>query len=423
VITELFRGPGGWAEGLRMLGLTDIGLEWDTAACRTAHAAGHLTVQTDVAQYPTSPFADRITGLIASPPCQAWSRAGKRGGLADQRLVTQTVHDLAHGRDNRAQVRAACKDERSLLAAEPMRWLYDLRPEWVCMEEVPDVLPLWKQYALYLQQWGYSTWTGILNAADYGVPQTRKRAILIASRVRRVTAPDPTHAQNPAHDLFGECLQPWVSMADALGWGATDRVAPTVTAGGGKTGGAEPFPSQARQALLDAQDRGAWVLHTNRNQQADGSRQTADPYASPAPAFTAKSGGQWVLRNGNQPNAAIRTTEEPAPTMAFGNNSARIEWVQQRPATRVCATDRIAPPGHRNRSKGGESQFASPDTVRITVAEAAVLQSFRPDYPFQGTKTKQFEQVGNAVPPLLAAHIVSAATGIPMPATEPAAAA
>ncbi|GAA3032656.1 hypothetical protein GCM10020000_07120 [Streptomyces olivoverticillatus] len=103
--------------------------------------------------------------------------------------------------------------------------------------------------------------------------------------------------------------------------------------------------------------------------------------------------------------------------MAFGNNSARVEWVQQRPATTVCATDRIAPPGHRDRSPQGQSQFASPETVRITQAEAAVLQSFPADYPWQGTKTKQFEQIGNAVPPLLAAHVVSAATGIPLTAS------
>lgn len=389
-IVDLFSGPRGWTVGLNMLGLADVGLEFDTAACNTAHAAGHATIQTDVAAYPTAPFAGRIKGLIASPPCQAWSRAGKRGGLEDQPLVHQAVHDLAHGHDTRAELLASCKDERSLLAAEPMRWIADLRPEWVCMEEVPDVLPLWKQYALYLQQWGYSTWTGILNAADYGVPQTRKRAILIASQVRKVTAPNPTHAKDPEFDLFGDCLKPWVSMAEALGWGATDRPTPTVTAGGGKTGGAEPFPTQARNALLAAQQRGAWVLHTNRDQRPDGSRQTTDPHNAPAPAFTSKAGGQWVLK---------------------------------RPATTVCATDRISPPGHRNRDAGGESQFASPDTVRITVPEAAVLQSFQPDYPFQGTKTKQFEQVGNAVPPLLAAHVVSAATGIPMAAAVDAAAA
>ncbi|MGA5035134.1 DNA cytosine methyltransferase [Streptomyces cellulosae] len=385
MIVDLFAGPRGWSEGLRLLGLADIGLEWDTAACRTAHAAGHPVIQCDVAQYPTAPFAGRIRGLIASPPCQAWSRAGKRGGLADQPLVHQAVHDLAHGRDSRAELLAQCKDERSLLAAEPMRWLYDLRPEWVCMEEVPDVLPLWKQYALYLQQWGYSTWAGVLNAADYGVPQTRQRAILIASRTRGVTAPDPTHAKSPAEDLFGDCLKPWVSMAQALGWGATDRVSPTVTAGGGKTGGAEPFPSQARQALLDAQARGAWVLKSRRD--------------SPG----------WVAKEGPREN---RRADQPAPT--FTGEAHRWSWTLDRPATTVCATNRIAPPGHRNRDAGGESQFASPDTVRITVAEAAILQSFRPDYPFQGTKTKAFEQVGNAVPPLLAAHVVSAATGIPV---------
>jgi DNA (cytosine-5)-methyltransferase 1 len=52
------------------------------------------------------------------------------------------------------------------------------------------------------------------------------------------------------------------------------------------------------------------------------------------------------------------------------------------------------------------------DSVRISVREAAILQSFRPDYPWAGTKTKQFEEVGNAVPPLLAEHVLAMATGI-----------
>lgn len=381
-ILDGFAGPGGWAEGLRLLGLAETGLEWDAAACRTRVAAGHrMTVRCDVSQYPTAPFAGRVRVKIDSPPCQAWSRAGKRLGLVDQPLVHQAVADLAAGRDTRAGLLTACRDPRSLLAAEPMRWYHDLRPETILMEEVPGVLPLWRQYAGILRGWGYSVWTGILNAADYGVPQARRRAILIASRARNVTAPAPTHAEYPEPEgLFGDRRDRWVTMAQALGWGATDRPVPTVTAGGGRTGGAEPFPAQARAALLASQERGRWVLRTNRgNVRADGERQLIDPAAQPAPVVTTKTGEQWV---------------------------------RARPATTVCATDRIAPPGHRDRSPGGESQYASPDTVRITQAEAAVLQSFPAGYPWQGTKTRQFEQIGNAIPPRLAAHIAAAALGL-----------
>lgn len=53
----------------------------------------------------------------------------------------------------------------------------------------------------------------------------------------------------------------------------------------------------------------------------------------------------------------------------------------------------------------------APDAIRLSVADALVLQSFRPDYPVQGTKSKQFEQIGNAIPPRLAAAILEALIG------------
>lgn len=372
---DLFAGPGGWSEALRALGLREIGLEWDTAACRTRAAAGHATIQTDVSAYPAEPFAGRIRGLIASPTCTPYSRAGKGLGLVDQPLVHQAVDDLSRGRDTRASLLAVCKDPRSILAAEPMRWIHDLRPEWIAMEQVPDVLPLWKQYEQVLRGWGYSAWCGILNAADYGVPQTRRRAILIASRVRTVGPPPPTHTQHPmGDDLFGESLQRWVPMAAALGWDM-EQDGPWALRNGTQKNACTRYLDEPAGTLFFAARLNdvSWVLRSRRD--------------SP----------NWVAKHGARDN---RGTDEPAPT--FTGEAHRWGWTLDRPATTVCATNRIAPPGHRDRSPGGESQFASPDTVRITTEEAAILQSFRADYPWQGTRTKVFEQVGNAVPPLLA---------------------
>ncbi|OII62184.1 DNA methylase [Streptomyces sp. CC53] len=406
MVLDLFAGPGGWSHPLRLLGIRDVGLEWDEWACRTRAATGLLTIRTDVAMYPCRVFAGRTRGFIASPPCQAWSMAGKRLGLVDQPLVHQAVADLAAGLDTRERLLAACRDERSLLAAEPMRYLHALNavgePEWVAMEEVPDVLPLWRQYAAILRGWGFSVWTGILNAADYGVPQTRKRAILLASRVRTAEPPTPTHARlAEPESLFGPGRARWVSMAEALGWGATDRPVPTICAGGGPGGGPEPFPSGARKTLSDARDRGTWapltgdlVLASRREGSGWAARhgvrdnRTAD---EPAPTFTSEAHRwSWSLRSNNQANATVRGIDEPAGTLFFGHRANECTWVAEPPP---------------NAQPGGEVEPPAP--IRITAAEASILQSFPADYPWQGNKGQVFSQIGNAVPPRLAAHLLA----------------
>ncbi|MEV5242988.1 DNA cytosine methyltransferase [Streptomyces cinnamoneus] len=381
-----FSGPGGWSHALTRLGVRDVGLEWDEWACKTRAAAGQLTIRTDVALYPVWPFLGRTTGLIASPPCQAWSMAGKRLGLVDQPLVHQAVADLAEGRDTRERLLTACRDQRSLLAAEPMRYLHAPntagKPEWVAMEEVPDVLPLWRQYAVILRRWGFSAWSGIVSAADFGVPQTRRRAILIASRTRTTQPPAPTHAKfaEPA-TLFGPGRMQWVSVAEALGWGATDRPVPTVCAGGGPGGGAEPFPSGSRKALADARDRGTWKSHPRSAEQE---RSTHAPVASPSAARWA-----WSLRSNNQAHAAVRGLDEPAGTLFFGHRANECLWV-------------VSPVDGQEYADG-----PAPEPIRITAAEAGRLQTFPADYPWQGNKGQQFSQIGNAVPPRLAAHLLA----------------
>lgn len=376
-VIDLFAGPGGWDEGARPLGIAPIGFEWDDAACRTAMKAGHARVRADVAKIPTAPMVGKVTGLIASPPCQAWSMAGKRKGELDRQHCHDLTDRMAAGDDSTDWT--TWEDERSPLVCEPVRFVRDLRPEWVALEEVPAVASLWEHFALIFRRWGYSVWTGDLNSADYGVPQTRTRRILMASCVRQVQPPPPTHAQNPADDLFGGSTAPWVTMAEALSWGF-DEPSCTVSGGGGDTGGPEPFANHSYRKRLTA-----FVAAG-----VTGEGRPKDPQTQPADTLTGKGTAYW-LRMGNATGATVRPVTQPAPTVLFGHR----------------CPDVISPPGYRLT----ESRQNAEGGVRVTVAEGGVLQSFPADYPWQGSRTKQYQQVGNAVPPLLARQILSALTG------------
>jgi DNA (cytosine-5)-methyltransferase 1 len=90
----------------------------------------------------------------------------------------------------------------------------------------------------------------------------------------------------------------------------------------------------------------------------------------------------------------------------------RPEWTRRRPATTVTGDPRISTPrayrtSNSRSAKEWPSQFE--DAVRVSVAEAAVLQGFRVDYPWQGSRSRCFLQIGNAVCPPVARLVVAAA--------------
>lgn len=417
MILDLFAGPGGWDEGVKPLGLYPVGIEWDDAACRTGKAAGHTRVRADVAALPTEPMVGKVSGLIASPPCQTFSMAGKGKGRDALPELCAAVEKVWRG----ITPQAACPDldEKSTLVLEPVRYARDLRPEWIACEQVPAVLPIWQTLAVVLRHNGYTAWTGVLNSADYGVPQTRERAILIASRKRNVQPPAPTHGRDGGEaDLFGDVLLPWVSMAEALGWGIHSKPAGTLVAGDATKRGRNPLDGEsgARKTYTNAQERGDWVLRSG--QTVNGGPHATRTADEPAVTMTGRADlCQWVKRerSGDRSEEGFDPTQVPCQTLT----SKARSWTYTRPATSVMGDPRIGRPGHKDRDKG-ESAFDK-DSVRVTVQEAAVLQSFRADFPWQGSRTKQFEQVGNAVPPRLALHVVAAVLGIDITSQEAAA--
>jgi DNA (cytosine-5)-methyltransferase 1 len=422
-VVDLFAGPGGWDEALRLLGLDDVvGVEIEESAVATAKAAGHLRWHGDVSQIDPNEFDPE--GLIASPPCQGFSSAGKGEGRKDRDEILSAVEMIVSGEpvdDVIAALRGLCRDHRSALVLEPLRYALKLRPEWTVWEQVPAVLPLWEACAEALRIAGYSVWTGNLHAECYGVPQTRKRAILIASRVREVGQPPATHSKYNVRRPYelDPGAEAWVSMADALGWDPNDVVgfprradseSDAIMIGDTAYRGRDLRPASA-PALAITEKARSWSRWVSMA-EAIGWGMTHRPYPTVA-AGTASGGadpqmvggsgaraifareadaGRWVLRGGNQAKSARRELDKPAPTLLFGARLNAVAWLPIEEA--------------RDLSARG---FA------ITVQEAAVLQSFPADYPWQGSRTAQFQQIGNAIPPLLAAAVIREAAGLVAP--------
>jgi DNA (cytosine-5)-methyltransferase 1 len=108
-----------------------------------------------------------------------------------------------------------------------------------------------------------------------------------------------------------------------------------------------------------------------------------------------------VLRGGAAEHATVRPAPAPAPTI-LGNVGKNGGWVWERPATTIAGDPRCFQPGGHH-EPGQQSENA----IRLTLPEGLILQGFPPDYPVQGTKTSQWLQVGNAIPPPLAKAILA----------------
>jgi DNA (cytosine-5)-methyltransferase 1 len=451
---DLFCGAGGWGVAASALGLDVLGVEYWEPAADTHRAAGLPTLHADARSLDPLDEAFDAPGLIASPPCQTFSTAGNGGGRAQLDRIAEALRSSwwfpVDG-----------EDERTALVLEPLRWILPRfhagRPfEWIAFEQVPPCLPIWEGYAEALRALGYSVATGILNAEQYGVPQTRRRAILVAQLRGKASLPAPTHSRYYPRDpsRLDELLEPWVSMAEALGWIEGASVRSNYGTGGDPENRGERTGDEPAATVTEKVGRNLVFRSDNRPNCAT---RELD-----APAPTVLANGErgthqaWTYVASTMPNAARRPA--PAPTIAFGRDSkggmwsfagagqtavdtagqipresglpahaitgkGTAAWVNERPSPTVVGTRRSSEGAIVGRMVGRSSEdterlgghdgsvglkSGQMPGVRVTVEEAAVLQSFPADYPWQGTKTQRYQQVGNAIPPLLALAVLRA---------------
>jgi DNA (cytosine-5)-methyltransferase 1 len=303
---DLCCGAGGWSALLdpRLHHVT--GFDNNTDARHTHQASGHPALHADLAHYP--PWNAKVDGLVASPPCQGYSVAGLRAG-----------------RD----------DPRSGLVGLISDWTFSTHPQWVLAEQVEDALPAFRREAAKLSLLDYRTWVGVLRSEQYGVPQTRTRAVLMAHKDVKPTPPPPTHSRYYPHTptRMDEGVLPWVTLAQALEW--------------------EGEVGWARK-----NDRPDGHTHRQRDIQ---------PVERPAVTLTGKA-RSWVHKR-------------PSPTVV-GSFQPQI----------------IAKPDYRMTVRRQDQE----GSVQVEPWQAGILQGFPPTYPWQGSRTSKFQQIGNAIPPPLA---------------------
>jgi site-specific DNA-cytosine methylase len=419
---ELFPCAGGMAEGARRAGFHfSWAFDMNPNACASYEAnLGHRPICMDVADllrllrggvaFPP------VRLLVADPPCTPWSRAGKREGLDDERdMLLET-----------AQIIALLRPEVYLIGNVP--GLQDASNWHVVQNVIGGLSRLGYCVADYAQ----------LDAADYGVPQHRVRPFWFGHLAGPCLRwPAPTHGQDPAPVLPGfPQLLPYVTCRDALSHlppeelgrrirqranskhppSPVDGASNTITAGGSRhqCNTLDKPDWWYRKSDVDGPSR---AISTRQNNKLTGG---GHPDATPdAPAPTIRSGGdghsapQVVLRaptlHDTPHSQRLGDPDEPGRTLTC--NPARsgvgpgqvLAWPWDRPATTVTTRDAIPPPGHHPEEG---SILSVPNAVALSERAAALLQGFPEGWRFVGaTKTERWSQLGQAMPPGLAAPV------------------
>lgn len=338
-VIDLFCGIGGFSKGFEKAGFNILsGIDiWPTAL--ETFSKNHKNASTllaDIRNLDNNFFLEyreKIDVLIAGPPCQGFSMSGKRDP----------------------------KDKRNTLSEEIVRIVSLIKPNVIVMENVVGLLSMKTPDGIYVKdiitkkfnEINYKIKYKVLNAADYGVPQIRKRVIFIASNKIEPVFPGPIHAENITNSLFEVKINKWVTTKEALS-NIPDIGNPEYT-----------NPKNEFQKMMSNSTKKIYNHEgTNHNKEVL-KRMSLVP-----------SGGNWKdipkefynVGGIHSNNYRRLDPDKPSITLKHASKSMIIHYKYDR---------------------------------GLSVREVARLQSFYDNFILCGTKAQQHQQLANAVPPSL----------------------
>lgn len=328
VAVDFFCGAGGMTEGLNKAGIrTILGIDTDPSV-KDSYELNNPTstfLNSDISKPNLKPISS-VLGLFpkskvvfaACAPCQPFSSANKLKGI----------------------------DKRKDLLLEFAKHVERHKPHAIIMENVPGMLskgePILDNFIETLAKNGYQVQHRgkIMDAKDFGVPQTRRRLILLAAKGKKVEYPTPTHGPNRGRKY--RTVQQAIGHLPSLAAGETHNSIPNHV---------------ARNLSKVNQDRLSSI-------PMDGGSRTSWPQ------------NLWLechKRHGGHKDVYGRMKwDDPSPTLTCRCNSI------------------------------SNGRFGHPQQNRaISLREAACLQSFDSDYIFYGMSDPIAAQIGNAIPPKL----------------------
>ena len=365
-IIDLFAGCGGLSTGFEMAGFKSLlAVEKDAWASET-YAANHPDTKVITADITEVHDLDslfdgqvpKIHGIIGGPPCQGFSLSGNRDK----------------------------NDPRNSLFMEFVRFVKHFRPDFFVMENVQGILSMVTKKGESVKdviineytEAGYHVEYFILNAAEFGTPQSRMRVFFIGLRN---DIPYDRNQLEPKGFLFGDDQ---VTIEQAI------MDLPQLKAGEGVDGEPYIMPPQTPYQ--------AWV-----RQGSDGIHNHVTMRHTPrlVERFSHIQFGQSVADVDQQYQQRQRGDASKISGKTYSQNNMRP--YPNKPSPTIAASF--------------QSNFVHPYLNRnYTAREGARLQSFPDTYIFHGKRTtmsweknlSQYQQIGNAVPPLLAKGVAKA---------------